>query len=133
MADALSVGNGGTLIQTGGTTQAGYVSVNQPGIIRLGGGTLQINRGIDLNGSLNASGGAALIDASTEGILDFGHGTFTNTSQLSIIGSAHTLVIFPAGFNPATQLAAYSNPGATGYAGSSIPIPAGVDVVGQAR
>jgi len=38
-----------------------------------------------------------------ERVLPMGSGNLLNTSGLSISGSTNTLVIFPAGFNTATQ------------------------------
>ena len=102
----------------------------------MSGGTINVaGGGIDLDGGADFAGGATTINATTNGILDLGNASsFANTSGLTVNGSPQTLVIFPAGFNPSTQLAGYNNAtGVTGFAGSTVTIPAGTSIVGDAE
>jgi hypothetical protein len=102
------------------------------GSLALSGGTLVVQKGMNLGGTINAAGGSSSITMPKQGILEFGTGTLLNTGGLSITGAVNTLMIFPAGFHPATQLAAFSNPGVTAFGGSSVVIPVGKNIIGSA-
>ncbi len=128
-------GSSGSYTLSGGQLTAGEVRFGSGAgtrMFQLSGGTLSVSRGFDVtNGTLNGAGGAGVFNA-TGGIVNLGGGTLANTGQLTLNGSPSTLVIFPTGFNPATQLAGYVNPGVTAYRGSTIVIPAGTSIVGGA-
>ncbi len=123
----------GLFAQSGGANLTSMLRVKDSSQYLFSGGTLSIANGLQLDGTMDCAGGPTSLSASAGGILDLAHGTLTNTGQLSITGSPNTLVVFPAGFNPGTQLAAYNNPGVTAFAGADITIPAGVNVVGAAN
>jgi hypothetical protein len=128
-------GNTGTYAMSGGTMAPKRLWVRGQGLLTMSGGTVNAGEGVDVDGSADFAGGSSTINATTRGILDFGHAAaFTNTTGLTINGSPQTLVIFPGGFDPQTQLAAYNNPdGVTGFAGSTVVVPAGKAITGSAR
>ena len=132
----VGAGATGRYALSAGTLAPHRLWIKPQGTLAMGGGTIDIgDGGIDIDGVADFSGAPSVINATSRGILDFGHATsFTNTAGLTINGSPQTLAIFPAGFDPATQLAGYHNaPGVTGFAGSTVVIPAGKSIIGDAE
>ena len=56
--------------------------------------------------------------------MDLSGGSFRNLGDISVSVGANSLVIVPAGFNPATLFGSYTNLGMTHVAGTTLNVPA---------
>ncbi len=122
ISSSLSVG--GTFTQSGGTDSAFTLTIGSGGDYVLSGGTLSVTTLVD-NGILDFANAPVSFSGGPSTLIDFSGGQLIHTSNASVTGNASSIMIFPAGFNPATQFKSFSNPGITGFAGSTITIPAG--------
>jgi formylglycine-generating enzyme required for sulfatase activity len=128
----LSVGAGGAYHLSSGLLTSPLVSIATGGTIALTGGTLQVGGG-ECNNLTNQgvfSGGSGFLAAGASSILNFAPGTLVNTSSMSLSAGTGSLVLLPAGFDSATNLASYSNSGVTYVTGSTLTIPAGMSCNG---
>jgi len=117
-------GVGSSLTQTGGTNMAAFVSLSGGGSYLLSGGLLEINGGLTTAGGTLTGGGAATIVADSNSIVDL-TGSVVNTASTSLAVGPNSLLIVPAGFNPATTFQSYSNLGLTHTLGTTLTVPAG--------
>jgi autotransporter-associated beta strand protein len=130
---AYPVGSG-LLQQTGGSNTAISLSVRNQGVYRFTGGLLQINGGFDNGGVVNFDGGAAVINASANSIVNFGRpgSSLQNMQAASVtVLGANSLVILPAGVTPAS-FGYFYNAGRTHYAGNDFTVAAGQTISGCA-
>ena len=64
------------------------------------------------------------------GILDLSSGTWQNLGEISLSIGANSLFVVPAGFNPYTAFASFSNLGLTHTSGTTLAVPAGQGFAG---
>jgi autotransporter-associated beta strand protein len=116
-------GPGNLFQQTGGTNIAGYVDLSGGGNYRLTGGLLQLVNGLKTaGGTLDFGGGSATVRSGSNAIVDLS-GSVGNTASTSLSIGANSLLILPAGFNPA-NFGSFSNLGVTYIQGSALNVPA---------
>jgi autotransporter-associated beta strand protein len=109
--------------QTAGTNAAAFVNLSG-GRYLLGGGLLQINGGLaTAGGTLDCGGGSAAIQAANS-IVDL-TGSIVNAASTSLAVGPNSLVMVPAGFNPAAAFQSYSNLGLTHLLGTTLTVSAG--------
>ena len=117
-----------TFQQTGGTNTTSTFNVGAGGQYVLAGGTLQVGSGSLINQGIFSGGtnpaSPATFDANC--LVDMTSGTWKNLGDLSVNMAANSLLIVPAGFNPATGFASYSSLGLTHVAGTTLTVPAGM-------
>ena len=114
--------------QSGGTNTATYLTIGAGGTYSLTGGALQASGGIVNQGVFDGGNSPASLAAG--GILDLTSGTWKNLSGLSLSMAANSLLLAPAGFNPATALAGYTSQGLTHNVGTTLIVPAGKGFAG---
>jgi autotransporter-associated beta strand protein len=119
----------GTFTQTGGTNTVSSLSIGSSGVYLLAGGVLQVNSTFLNNGVFAGNGTPAVLSANN--ILDLSSGTWQNLGALSVSMGANSLLIVPAGFDPATAFASYSSLGLTHTLGTTLTVPAGQGFAGS--
>jgi autotransporter-associated beta strand protein len=115
--------------QTGGTNTTSLLSIGSGGSYLLAGGLLQVNGNLVNQGTF--SGGSTPATLSASNILDLTSGTWQNLGAISLSMGANSLLIVPAGFNPATNFASYGNLGLTHTLGTTLMVPAGQGFTGS--
>ena len=120
----------GLFIQTGGTNTVSFLSINASGRYALSGGTLNNIGGLENRGTLDFDNGNGQLSANNA-IINFtlGGSVLNATSSTLTIG-ANSLLIIPAGFDPATKFGTYSNSGITHTAGTTLTLSAGQGFAG---
>jgi hypothetical protein len=113
-------GGAATLVQTGGQHGTGHLTLGPNSTYRMTGGSLAVGDSIDSAGHMDFGGTTATL--TTNGIIDFGHGALTGTENLSLLVGYDSLVIFPAGFDPDTDLADFVHVGPVHYAGGTLDL-----------
>ena len=85
------------------------LSIGNLGRYQFSGGTLQVNGGGLVNqGVFDARGGTGMLTAPASSIVDFSTGTLKNTASMSLTIGPNSLLLVPAGFNPATAFGSYT-------------------------
>ena len=116
----------GLFQQSGGTHTASYLSIGQNGQYLFTGGALQINGGLDNQGILDFGGGTATMTVAANSIVNLADGgSVLNSQGASLSIGANSLLIVPAGFDPTTAFAHYSNAGMLHVAGTTLTIASG--------
>ena len=88
------------------------LTIGSLGRYQFGGGTLQVTGGGFANqGVFDATGSLGLLTASGNAIVDLSQATLVNTGSMSLEIGPNSLLLLPAGFNPATAFGSYSNQG----------------------
>ncbi|MGD0515897.1 MAG: autotransporter-associated beta strand repeat-containing protein [Thermoguttaceae bacterium] len=123
-----SIGTG-TFSQTGGTNTTKYIKIYASGTYTFTAGTLIINGGIENQGVWDLSNSSAVINASSS-IVDLSNATLTNAGNVSWNLDAHSLLIVPAGFDPATYFKSYANTGLVHQSGSTLNISTAYSIYG---
>ncbi len=113
--------------QSGGTNAVSLLSIGSGGAYTLGGGVLQAS-GLLSQGVF--AGGAVPAVLNGSGILDLSSGTWQNLGEISLSIGANSLFVVPAGFNPYTAFASFSNLGLTHTSGTTLAVPAGQGFAG---
>ncbi|KKL62992.1 hypothetical protein LCGC14_2179600, partial [marine sediment metagenome] len=129
-----STGGQGLFQQTGGVHRAARISVRSSygntSRFELLGGTLTVVTAMDLRGggelSFPSPGGELIFE--DQASADFSRGSLIGAGNAIINGGAESLIIFPAGFDPYSQLGSYTNPGITHISGSTLLVPDGKTV-----
>src|SRR5205823_5234246 len=123
-ASLLNVGSAGigVFAQSGGNANVGYLSIAPGGTYVRSGGSLQISTSIYSQGTVDFTG--APVSFAAPAITNFGAGTLINSSAATITAGANSLLIFPPGFDPVTQLAGMNSGGIIHIAGSTLTIAA---------
>ncbi len=123
-------GIGGTFHQSGGTHTATYLSVDG-GKYEFPGGTLQINGGLNVEGTLDFGGGPAVLNASNA-LINFGRpgGSVLGSSAAALHIGDNSLLIVPAGMDPGKAFADYSNTGMLHTAGTTLTVGPGEGFAG---
>ena len=116
--------SGGTLNQSGGLNSVGCLNIANGGCYQFGGGTLQVNGGLVNQGVFSAIGNTGLLNA-VNSIVDLSTGSLQDTGSMSVAIGANSLLLVPAGFNPATAFGSYGNLGLTHTVGTTLTIAAG--------
>src|SRR5208282_2983242 len=116
----------GTFNQAGGSSTVGFLSIGALGLYQIGGGTLQITGGgLASQGTLAATGSTGVLAVTGSAIVDFSTGTLQNAASLSLSIGPDSLLLVPAGFNPATAFLSYQNQGLLHNVGAPLTIAAG--------
>ncbi len=114
----------GDFIQTGGTHNAGQLTVNAAGTYQFSGGILNVSDGFAMDGVMDFCGGDGIVNAG--GLVNFGAGEVLNAglSEFNVLGS-ESIFIVPAEFDPYSAFGTYTNEGTLQYAGGVLFVPAG--------
>ncbi len=119
----------GTFLQTGGTNVVSALSIHGAGSYILAGGVLEVNGSLLNQGIISGGTQAASLIAS--GIVNLSGGSLQNLAAISLSVSSNSLLVVPAGFNPAASFGSYSNSGLTYTLGSPLTVPAGKGFTGS--
>ncbi len=111
----------GTLTQSGGINTVNYITISARGLYTLSGGTLNVSGGLSNQGAFDLSNSTAAINASAM-ILDLSRATLSNSQNMSLSLDGQSLLIVPAGLEPETYFAGYSNSGLLHHSGSTLTI-----------
>ncbi len=131
-SESVACSGSGTFNQMGGSNSVGYLGVGNLGRYQFGGGTLQVAGGGLANlGVFDASGGTGVLTVAGSAIVDFSTGTLQNTASISLTIGPNSLLLVPAGFNPATAFGSYQNQGLTHNVGTPLTIAAGQRFAGN--
>ena len=102
----------GTFIQTGGSNSASYLSIGSLGRYQFSGGTLQVSGGLANQGVFDATGSTGVLTVAGSAIVDFSQAAFQTPAPCRLSIGPNSLLLVPAGFNPATAFGSYhSEPG----------------------
>lgn len=82
---------------------------------------MNLSGGLANMGVLDLSNSSAAINA-TSSIVDLSHAIISNSRNLSLDLDAHSLLIVPAGLNPANYFTHYNNAGLVHQSGSTLLI-----------
>jgi len=129
MATQMRINPTGTLTQTGGSQQVGYMEIDAGGgklVYR--GGLLELDYGLALNGELDFAGSSAVLHGGS-GIYDFSKGVISNAQHAGIKLGAGSLAIVAAGADPSSQLGLFETDGMVHVAGNDLTIGADQQVV----
>ena len=122
----------GTFIQTGGSNSVGYLRIGSLGRYQFSGGTLQVTGGGLANqGVFDATRSTGLLTVAGSAIVDLSQATLVNTGSMSLSIGPNSLLLVPAGFNPATAFGSYSNQGLTHNVGTPLTILPGQGFAGN--
>ncbi|HEX8523812.1 MAG TPA: hypothetical protein VF669_16265 [Tepidisphaeraceae bacterium] len=113
----------GRMQQSGGVHSADHLAIGTSGAYVLSGGTLRINKDLRLKGTLDLAGSHATVIASTGSFLDFTAGTIVNADKANMIGEVDSLINFPAGYDPFTQIGHFLTDGLVHVGSDPLDIP----------
>lgn len=119
----------GDFQQNGGSFSAGYLNVKPGHSYTMRGGQLSALDSAFIGGTFDL--GSSRGSVTMGGIANFSRATILGGQQTMFSVGSDSLVIFPAGFNPAAQLASFVNNGLVAYADDAVTIPAGRTVKGS--
>ena len=122
---AESIGGAGTgaLIQTGGSNSSGFISIGSLGRYQFSGGTLQLTgAGLTSQGIFDATGSTGLLNVTGSATVDLSRATLVNTGSMSMNLGSNSLLLLPAGIDPATAFASLNNQGTTHVGGTVLTI-----------
>ena len=86
---------------------------------------MSIGKGLGFSGDFDFGGSNARLSAGRRVLVNLSQGRLQNAENATITVGTDSLTIFPAGFNPATQLKSFSSAGLVHFAGSDLHVPAG--------
>ena len=99
----------GMFNQSAGLNAVNYLSIGSQGLYQFSGGTLQVvGGGLANQGVFDAMQGRGLLTVTGSAIVDFSQGSLVNTGSMSLAIGPDSLLLVPAGFNPATAFRSYS-------------------------
>ena len=114
----------GSFNQTGGSNSASYLIIGSLGRYNFSGGTLQVNGGGFVNqGIFDGGGGAGMLGAANS-IIDLSAGVLQNTASMTLSIGPNSLLLVPAGFNPAAVFGSYTNAGLVHVVGTALTVTA---------
>jgi hypothetical protein len=128
----MQLGGPGTerLIQRAGTVSADVLSITDKAVYEYHGGELVVSAGFDIEGgTLDFSGQPLVLDLGPNHIVDL-TGKLLSAGQTSWNIGPDSLTILPAGFNPNTAFASYTNAGHAMTTGTRFVLPAGQTIRG---
>jgi hypothetical protein len=129
---SMQLGGPGTerFIQRAGTVTADVLSITDNAVYEYHGGELVVRAGLDLEGgTLDFSAQPLVLDLGPNHIVDL-TGKLLNAGQTSWSIGPDSLTILPAGFNPSTAFASYTNAGHVMTTGTRFILPAGQTIRG---
>lgn len=121
----------GTFTQGGGTNNATALIVSPAGKYVMSGGALITGAQFDQRGTLQFDGVASV--QVTGGIADLSSGSIIGPSQADVSVAANSLLLLPAGFDPAASFRSFSRSGLVHNVGTPFTIPAGTTIIGGSR
>ena len=124
-------GGSGTFQQTGGTNSTDSLTIGSLGRYQFTGGGLQLTGGLVNQGVFDATGSTGTLTVTGNGIFDLSQAVLVSTGSMSLSVGANSLVLLPAGFNPATALRSYRNQGVVHPVGAPLTIPPGESISGN--
>ena len=119
-----STAGAGTFQLASGSLTTAYLSSSN-GSLQLGNATLQINGGLQGQGTIEGLGGGGGSIIASNSIVDLSQMTLVNVASTSLTADANSLVIVSPTVNPASVFGSYSNLGMTHTAGTTLVVPAG--------
>jgi hypothetical protein len=114
-------GTSGAFTQTGGTSSVATLQLNSSGRYTLQGGALIVTSALSNAGTFDFAGGSGQFVVDSGAMANLSAGVLANTSAATVQGSTGDLIILPSGYSPA-MFAAFSNPGKTHIAGTTLTI-----------
>jgi len=119
----------GTFVQQGGTLASAKMIVGPGSRFEFADGQMAFNGGFVNYGTFEFLPGGGTLELAAGSTLDLSKGALANIANARINAAADTLVMFPAGIDPATDLAGYTSGGVTHVVGTTMAIPAEQDIV----
>jgi hypothetical protein len=117
--------------QSAGANTVDRLTVNLRGRYVYAGGSLTVNKNLQLLGTLDFADAPATLDLAPGASAFFSTGTLLNTAAASLVAGPGSFISFPAGFDPATRFHAFSSQGTIHYAGQPLSVPVGLTVSGS--
>ena len=126
------VGSSGTgaFRQTGGWNVSNSLAISSSSRYQFSGGTLQAQAFAN-QGVFDATGSSGVLNVAGSSIVDLSQAVLVNTSSMSLSIGSNSLLLVPAGFNPATALGSYANAGLTHNVGTPLVISGGTGFSGN--
>ncbi len=128
------VGNSGpgTFNQTGGLNSLNYLGIGNQGRYQFSGGTLQVNGSSLANqGVFDATGSTGVLSSTGSSIVNLSQATLENTVSMSLNIGPNSLLLVPAGFNPAITFGGYANAGLMHNVGTPLLVSSGTGFSGN--
>ncbi len=124
--ETVGVSGSGAFVQSGGSNTVGYLSISNLGRYQFSGGTLQLTgAGIANQGIFDATNSKGLLAVAGNSLADLSQAALVNTNSMSLTVGPSALVLLPAGVDPTTAFASFSNQGIVHVAGTPLTIAAG--------
>jgi hypothetical protein len=117
------------MIQRGGQVSADVLALTDNGVYEYYGGELDVQAGLDVEGTMAFLGHGAVLNFGPGRIVDLS-GNLLNAANSSWSIGAESLTILKAGFNPASTFASYANAGHVMVTGTTFVLPAGQTIRG---
>jgi len=115
----------GLFRQDGGTHTMAVLQVEANGRYEYAGGALEIQRGTRLMGEFDFADSDVTLNVAGGADVNFSEGAILRATNASIVAQADTLLRFPAGFDPLTDLGSLVTEGVIHVAGEVLEIPHG--------
>ncbi len=117
------VGNSGSgaFTQSGGSNATGLLTIGSLGRYQFSGGTLNVGALASL-GVFDVPGGAGLLKVGGNSIVDLSHSALAGVGAMSVSIGPNTLLILPAGFDPASFRSFSNLGGVTHNAGTPLSV-----------
>jgi len=132
--DTWRIGQSDRYEMSGGTLNVGQnLEMDRAAELHLSGGTVNVGpyAWMDDDAELDFLGGPGVLQFSDRTMVDFSRGQILNASAATITAGEGSLMIFPSGFDPYSDLATYSCPGLAHAAGTTMVVPAGKHIYGR--
>ena len=97
----------GTFVQIGGWNSVGLLNIGSLGRYQFSGGTLQVNGGLANQGVFDATGSTGVLTATGSEVVDLSQAVLVKTGSMSLSIGPDSLLLLPAGFNPANAFGSY--------------------------
>ena len=113
----------GAFTQLAGENLVGCLSIGSQGRYQFSGGLLQINGcGLANQGTFDATESTGTLTVTGNAIVDLSQATLVNTGSMSLSIGPNSLLLLPAGFNPATAFGIFQNQGLAHNVGTPLTI-----------
>ncbi len=118
--EALGTSSAALFDQTSGVNHVGFLSIGANSSYRHSGGTLAVQAGLELKGTLEMTGSASLL--ADDAIVNLGGGTVVTDGAATLALGPNSLLVVPAGFDPQASFGSYSNQGMLHAAGQPLRV-----------
>lgn len=115
----------GLFQQTGGTHSVETLYIQGRGRYEMSGGMLRVTSQSFVRGEFACPSGTPTLALGPAAFVDFFRGTLSGMTNLEVATEANSLLMLPAGFDPATGFRSLSGPGVVHVPGTTLFVPAG--------